>query len=50
MKQAMMAHERELLEQALEQNRFNQRAAAKWLNLSYDQLRHALKKHGLTGS
>lgn len=50
MKQAMMAHERELLEQALEQNRFNQRAAAKWLNLSYDQLRHALKKHGLIGS
>lgn len=50
MKQALQRHERQLLEQALEQNRFNQRAAAKWLNLSYDQLRHGLKKHGLIGS
>lgn len=50
MKQALHAHERQLLEQAMEQNRFNQRAAAKWLNLSYDQLRHGLKKHGLIGS
>lgn len=50
MKDAVLSFERELLEQALDQNRFNQRAAAKWLNLSYDQLRHALKKHDLVGS
>lgn len=49
-KEAMRAHERELLETALEANRFNQRATAKWLNISYDQLRHALKKHQLIGS
>ncbi len=49
-KEAMRAHERQLLETALEANRFNQRATAKWLNMSYDQLRHALKKHQLIGS
>lgn len=37
--------EKRLLEKSLEANRFNQRATAKYLNLSYDQLRHALKKH-----
>lgn len=49
-KTEMMTHERTLLESALEANRFNQRATAKWLNVSYDQLRHALKKHQLIGS
>lgn len=39
--------ERRLLEQALEANQYNQRAAAAHLNLSYDQLRHQLKKHNL---
>ncbi|WP_262692156.1 phage shock protein operon transcriptional activator [Kordiimonas aestuarii] len=41
------AHEKRLLEHALKENRFNQRAAASHLELSYDQLRHALKKHNL---
>ncbi len=41
------AHEKRLLEHALEAARFNQRTAAKNLGLSYDQLRHALKKHEL---
>ena len=40
-------YERELLEEALRRNRFNQRATAAALNLSYDQLRHALKRHKL---
>lgn len=41
--------ERELLTKALAANRYNQRATAVALNLSYDQLRHALKKHDLLG-
>ncbi len=39
--------ERELLTKALGEHRFNQRATAEALGLSYDQLRHALKRHGL---
>jgi psp operon transcriptional activator len=39
--------ERELLEKALAESRFNQRATAEALGLTYDQLRHALKRHGL---
>jgi psp operon transcriptional activator len=42
--------ERQLLEQALTANQHNQRNAARHLNLSYDQLRHQLKKHGLSGN
>ena len=41
--------ERELLTKALAANRYNQRATAAALNLSYDQLRHALKRHDLLG-
>ncbi|MBO9579832.1 MAG: phage shock protein operon transcriptional activator [Sphingobium sp.] len=44
---AVDAHERAILNRALERCRFNQRATAKALGLSYDQLRHCLKKHGL---
>jgi psp operon transcriptional activator len=40
-------YERQLLEDALNRNRFNQRATAAALGLSYDQLRHALKRHRL---
>src|SRR5260221_137670 len=40
-------YERQLLEDALGRNRFNQRATAAALGLSYDQLRHALKRHRL---
>ena len=39
--------EKKLLLDALERNRHNQRATAKFVDLSYDQLRHALKKHEL---
>src|SRR5687768_114297 len=44
---AVSAYERALLEEALARNRFNQRATAAALGLSYDQLRHALKRHRL---
>jgi psp operon transcriptional activator len=47
---ACAAFERRLLEDALERHRFNQRAAAAGLGLSYDQLRHALRRHGLLPS
>jgi psp operon transcriptional activator len=41
------AHEKRLLEGALKRCRFNQRATAAALALSYDQLRHALRRHDL---
>jgi len=44
---AVSDYERQLLEDALNRNRFNQRATAAALGLSYDQLRHALKRHRL---
>ncbi|MGK2908969.1 MAG: phage shock protein operon transcriptional activator [Sphingobium sp.] len=44
---AMDAHEISILRAALSRNRYNQRVTAKGLGLSYDQLRHCLKKHGL---
>ncbi|MFL6752875.1 MAG: phage shock protein operon transcriptional activator [Sphingomicrobium sp.] len=44
---AVSAYERALLEDGLKRNRFNQRATASALGLSYDQLRHALKRHKL---
>jgi psp operon transcriptional activator len=47
---AVAAYERSLLEDALARNRFNQRATAAALGLSYDQLRHALKRHKLQDS
>ncbi|MBX3595413.1 phage shock protein operon transcriptional activator [Sphingomonas sp.] len=42
--------EHQLLSRALSENRFNQRATADALGLSYDQLRHALKRHELLGA
>lgn len=42
--------ERELLSRAMAEHRFNQRATAEALGLSYDQLRHALKRHELLGA
>ncbi|QNE31027.1 phage shock protein operon transcriptional activator [Sphingomonas sp. NBWT7] len=42
--------EKELLSRALADNRFNQRATADALGLSYDQLRHALRRHDMIGS
>ena len=47
---AVAEYERQLLEEALRRNRFNQRATASALNLTYDQLRHALKRHKLQDS
>jgi len=44
---AVADYERLLLEDGLKRNRFNQRATAAALGLSYDQLRHALKRHKL---
>ena len=44
---AVEAHEREILEHHLGRNRWNQRQTAKALGLTYDQLRHCLRKHGL---
>ena len=44
---AVDEHERAILEHALGKHRWNQRQTAKALGLSYDQLRHAIKKHGL---
>lgn len=46
---AVAAHEKMLLEQALDRHRHNQRRTAAALGLSYDQLRHALRRHGLLG-
>ncbi len=39
--------EKELLLDALKSNKYNQKRAAKYLNLNYHQFRHQLKKHGL---
>ena len=44
---AVDAHERSIVEHALGKHRWNQRQTAKALGLSYDQLRHCIKKHGL---
>ena len=44
---ACTAYERKLLEAALIRCRYNQRATATALKLSYDQLRHALKRHDM---
>ena len=46
---AVAAYEKRILEAALERHRHNQRRTASALGLSYDQLRHALKRHGLLG-
>ncbi len=45
---AVEAHERAIVEHALGRHRWNQRQTAKALGLSYDQLRHCIKKHGLS--
>jgi psp operon transcriptional activator len=45
---AVETHERAILEHHLGRNRWNQRQTAKALGLSYDQLRHCIRKHGLS--
>ncbi|HVF36746.1 MAG TPA: sigma 54-interacting transcriptional regulator, partial [Sphingomicrobium sp.] len=47
---AVNAYEKALLEDALSKSRFNQRATAAALGLTYDQLRHAMKRHHLAVS
>jgi psp operon transcriptional activator len=42
--------EKDLLSQALAEQRYNQRATAEALGLTYDQLRHALRRHDLIGA
>jgi len=44
---AVSAYERDIIDQALQRCRYNQRAAAKTIGLSYDQIRHAMKRLGL---
>ena len=46
---AVAAYEKQILECALEKHRHNQRRTAAGLGLTYDQLRHALKRHDLLG-
>lgn len=50
MKEAVEAFEKRILESALAKSRYNQRQTAKALNLTYDQLRHSLKRHDLLGN
>lgn len=47
---AVMMYEREVLLAALERCRHNQRKTAVALALSYDQLRHCMKRHNLVGN
>ncbi|GIX20484.1 phage shock protein operon transcriptional activator [Erythrobacter cryptus] len=44
---AVDAHERAILQHALGKHRWNQRQTARALGLTYDQLRHCIRKHGL---
>jgi psp operon transcriptional activator len=46
---AIAEYEKAILAAALEKCRWNQRQAAAALSLSYDQLRHAMKRHQLQG-
>jgi psp operon transcriptional activator len=46
---AIADYEKAILTTALERCRWNQRAAAAALSLTYDQLRHAMRRHELQG-
>jgi psp operon transcriptional activator len=46
---AVAEYEKAILAAALEKCRWNQRAAATALALTYDQLRHAMRRHELQG-
>ena len=48
LRSAVDAHEKAIVEHALGKHRWNQRQTAKALGLTYDQLRHCIKKHELT--
>jgi len=47
LRQFQLAQEKDLLQQSLQQARFNQKQAAELLGLTYHQLRALLKKHAL---
>jgi len=47
LREAVDAHERKIIEHALGRHRWNQRQTATALGLTYDQLRHCIKKHGI---
>lgn len=47
LKAAMDHYEKRILTETMTRCRYNQKLAAEALGLSYDQIRHALKKHGL---
>jgi psp operon transcriptional activator len=44
---AVDGYEKQILADTMARCRYNQKVAAEALGLSYDQIRHALKKHGL---
>ena len=44
---AVAEYERDILVRTLETCRYNQRTAAEALSVTYDQLRHCLRRHGL---
>jgi psp operon transcriptional activator len=48
LRSAVATFEKSLLEEALARHRYNQRTTASALGLTYDQLRHAMKRHQLT--
>lgn len=48
LKATVDAYEKALIEAAYARHRYNQRATAAALGLTYDQLRHCLKKHGIS--
>jgi psp operon transcriptional activator len=47
LRSAVDAHERAILVHALGRHRWNQRQTARALGLTYDQLRHCIRKHSL---
>lgn len=47
LRSAVDAYEKAILSETMARCRYNQKIAAEALGLSYDQIRHALKKHGL---
>jgi psp operon transcriptional activator len=47
LRRAVDGYERAILEHHLGKHRYNQRQTAKALGLTYDQLRHCLRKHGM---
>jgi psp operon transcriptional activator len=49
LREAIKRVEHDLLQQALAAQRYNQRATARQLGLTYDQLRNRLRKHDLLG-